>query len=165
MTGAKTLKFSPQRVNKHKPCCSGYRRAHAQRYPLSEAQTYCSGRLQVSPLITTGTRNIWLPDFCPQPSQMSLKPSFICCTTNRHAKTWFGVIEACLATPSGLWHRGQAKQTSCHFPFQPLSTRERPISKNRGKAAQKSTCYALVSRLTLEYSKRFLIVSYVQRLR
>jgi len=113
------------------------------------------GRLQVSPLITTGTANIWLPDFCPQPSQISLNPSFIYCTTNRHAKPWFWVIEACLATPSGLWHRGQAKQTSCHFPFQPLSARERPISKNSGKAVQKSTCYAPVSCLNIRTTQTF----------
>jgi len=53
--------------------------------------------------------NIWLPDFCPQPSQMSLKPTFICCATNQHAKICSRLISE---RPSGLWHRGQAKQTA-----------------------------------------------------
>lgn len=91
MNSAKTLKFSSQCVNKHS-------RAGLAMYTLMRkdpknlftflkprSQNYCSGWLKVSPWITAGIGNIWLPDFCPpQPLQMSLKPTFICCTTNQH---------------------------------------------------------------------------------
>lgn len=115
MNSAKTLKFSSQCVNKHRRAGLA-KDALMRKDPKSlftsflkpRSQNYCSGWLKVSPRITVGIGNIWLPDFL----HMSLKPAFICYTTNQHAKTWFWVIIARHAGPSGLWHRGQAKQTA-----------------------------------------------------